>query len=161
MLARGRLIHAAPDPAPSRSSKEPASVFAESAAFAIKARAHDAEADEAALDRVVELARLLAERLLEKSLELSPSDITGIARAVLEEARSARRIELFVHPSHVSVLEGATDAFDPERRAHTVVGDSSLEPGDVKLVTELGVVEARIGSELTLLANRLRDALRS
>ncbi len=42
-------------------------------------------------DRVVSVAVVLAERLLGAALELAPAKVTDLARAVLEEARGARR----------------------------------------------------------------------
>jgi flagellar biosynthesis/type III secretory pathway protein FliH len=127
----------------------------------MKAAADDVDADERALDRIVDLSRLLAERLLGKSLELEPAHIAALARGVLSEARSARRLRIFVHPSHVALLETATEEFDPEGRVHCVSGDPELRPGDIRLETELGTVDARLETELDSLARHLRDVLRS
>ena len=50
----------------------------------------EAAADERSLERSIELARLLAERLLGEALVLDPTRIVGLARTALAEARGAR-----------------------------------------------------------------------
>jgi len=123
--------------------------------------ARAAEADERAQDRIVALSRVLAERLIGRTLELAPETVVTLAERVLIEARNARRIQMFVNPLQVPTLTAATAAFDPEGRVHTVTGDPSLGAGDIRLETELGTVEARVGDELDRLALRLREVMRS
>lgn len=120
-----------------------------------------AQADEHDIDRIVNLSRLLAERLIGRELEIDPTTIVSLARGVLMEARSVRDVRVFVHPVHVGLLEGAAHAIDPDGRVREVRADASLGPGDVRLETELGIVDARIRAELDGLAERLRMALRS
>jgi flagellar biosynthesis/type III secretory pathway protein FliH len=127
----------------------------------MKTRVRAANADEQALDRIVSLSRVLAERLLGTALDLEPETIVKLAHGVLAEARSAERILLYAHPAQVAVLESATAVFDPEGRVHRISGDPTLSVGDVRLETELGTVEARLDAELDRLAHHLRDALRS
>lgn len=160
MLARGRLIRAE-DAAAARTVPNRADDLAEATALLMTATARAAHDDEQAVDRVVALSRLLAERLVGRALELAPETIVALAERVLAEARNARRVHVFVSPARVPALEGATAAFDPEGRVHTVTGDPTLGDGDIRLETELGTVEARLGGELDRLALRLRDALRS
>jgi flagellar biosynthesis/type III secretory pathway protein FliH len=160
MLARGRLVRAA-DAGTARKVPNRADDLAEAVALLMTANARAAADDERALDRVVTLSRLLAERLIGRALELAPETIVALAERVLAEARNARRVHVFVDPAHVPALESATTAFDPEGRVHAVTGDPSLGAGDIRLETELGTVEARIDGELDRLALRLRDALRS
>jgi type III secretion protein L len=140
---------------------EAASNVARAAARAMKEAAHQSAADEQAMDRVVDLSRLLAERLLGKALELEPDTIVALARRVLAEARSARSIRVLVQSSNVARLRRATEEFDPDGRVHAVVGDDALAPGDIRLETELGSVDARLETGLDGLADHLRDALRS
>jgi flagellar biosynthesis/type III secretory pathway protein FliH len=159
-LARGRLIRASVA-ARARNVPRQADDVAEALAFMMKARMRHADADEAAIDRLVSLSRILAERLLGTALDLQPETIVALAHGVLSEARSAERIHLYVNPSQLAVLESATSVFDPEGRVHRISGDPALGAGDVRLETELGTVEARLGAELDRLAQRLRGALRS
>jgi flagellar biosynthesis/type III secretory pathway protein FliH len=132
---------------------------ATAAALALTLREREARADDLALDRVVELSRLLAERLLGHTLRVNPDEVTALARGVLAEAGGARRIELYAHPDDVPLLRGATASFDPEGRVHAVIADDSLARGDLRLNTEMGMIDARLGPELSRLSQRLRDAL--
>jgi flagellar biosynthesis/type III secretory pathway protein FliH len=160
MLARGRLIRAA-EAGKARKVPNRADDLAEATALLMTANARAANDDERALDRVVALSRLLAERLIGRALALAPETVVALAEGVLAEARNARRVHVFVSPTHVPALESATAAFDAEGRVHTVTGDPALGDGDIRLETELGTVEARIDGELDRLALHLRDALRS
>jgi flagellar biosynthesis/type III secretory pathway protein FliH len=132
---------------------------AEAAALALALRSQDAAADDRARDRVVKLAELLAERLLGHALRTDPSEIAALAAQALEEAGGARRVELRAHPEDATLLRNATAVFDPRGRVHTVVSDESLARGDLRLNTELGMIDARLGPELSRLAKRLREAL--
>jgi len=135
--------------------------FAETAALSLAVRKREEHADEAALDRVVELARLLAERLLGQALVARPDVVIALASQTLAEAGGARRVELRAHPLDAAVLSLATSTFDPLGRVHAVVADDCLARGDLRLNTELGMIDAHLGSELTRLAERLREALRT
>jgi flagellar biosynthesis/type III secretory pathway protein FliH len=133
--------------------------LAEVAGLAITLREREARAAELALDRVVELARLLAERLLGHVLRVNPAEIASLASQTLAEAGGARRVEIRANPEDVPLLQSATSAFDPDRRVHAVIPDESLARGDLRLNTELGMIDASLGPELGRLAERLREAL--
>jgi flagellar biosynthesis/type III secretory pathway protein FliH len=133
--------------------------LATAAELALRLRQRESLADEHARDRVVELSRLLAERLLGRALHAAPAEIAALAAQALTEAGGARRIALHAHPDDAAVLRSATSSFDPEGRVHTVVSDESLARGDLRLNTELGMIDARLGPELARLAERLREAL--
>ena len=133
--------------------------FAETAALSIALRERETRSAELALDRVVELARLLAERLLGHALRVDPEEIAALASQALAEAGGARRVELYANPADLPLLRSATAAFDPDGRVHVVASDESLARGDLRLNTELGMIDARLGPELARLAERLRKAL--
>lgn len=119
---------------------------------------HEAAADERALDRVVGLARLLAERLLGETLALDPSRVTALARTALGEARGARSIRIVAHPEDSRLLEEllAATAF-----AHVtqLVADPARTRGSLRLETEIGVLDADVAPQLDRLAARLRESL--
>ncbi len=133
--------------------------LAETAALVLALREREQTAEERSRDRVVALARLLAERLLGHTLAADPGEIAALAREALAEAGGARRIELRAHPEDAALLRGATSSFDPDGRVHAVVSDESLARGDLRLNTDLGMIDARLGPELSRLAERLREAL--
>jgi len=133
--------------------------LADALSLSLRLREREARADEGDLDRIVELAKLLAERLLGHALSAAPREIIAIAREVLAEARGARRVEVRAHPLDAELLRAATFAFDESGRVHAIVSDEALARGDIRLNTDLGMIDARIGSELERLAERLREAL--
>ena len=133
--------------------------FAEVAALSMALRERETRSAELALDRVVELSRLLAERLLGHALRANPAEIESLASQALAEAGGARRVEIHANPDDLPLLRAATSAFDPDGRVHAVIADESLARGDLRLNTELGMIDARLGPELARLAERLREAL--
>ena len=127
--------------------------IAQVAARAVELSAHEARADERALDRTVEVARILAERLLGESLRLDPSTVKALARQALSEARGARRVRIVAHPSDVERLEGRA----PEpRAAGSTAGDrrgpGAIPRGDLRLETDIGVLDAALSPQLDRLA---------
>jgi flagellar biosynthesis/type III secretory pathway protein FliH len=133
--------------------------LAELAALSLRLREEQARADEAGLDRLALLGRALAERLLGRVLDLAPEQILDLARLVLVEARGARRVQIHAHPADVPGLALGVRDFDPDGRVHAVLPDPLLGRGDLRLETELGSIDARLGPELERLATRLREAL--
>ena len=138
-----------------------AEALAETAALVLSLRRRETEADERARDRLIAIASLLAERLLGHALATNPEEVVSLATQALSEAGGARRVELRAHPEDAALLRSATVAFDPEGRVHAVVSDESLARGDLRLNTEVGMIDARLGPELSRLAERLREALSS
>lgn len=136
-----------------------AEAIAETAALSLSLRRREAEHEKLAHDKLVALASLLAERLLGHALRVHPEEVLSLAALALSEAGGARRVELRAHPADAELLRGATAAFDPEGRVHAVVSDESLARGDLRLNTEVGMIDARLGPELSRLAERLREAL--
>ncbi len=130
------------------------------AAWSIRLRDAEASADARSLDRVVELAHVLAEQLIGRALALDPGLVSELAREALAHAGGARRVRVLAHADDAPVLRRSTASFDPDGRVVEVLPDPSLRRGDLRLETDLGVLDARLGSELDRLAVRLREALR-
>jgi flagellar biosynthesis/type III secretory pathway protein FliH len=133
---------------------------AELAALTLRVAERERALDDASLDRSIELAQILAERLLGHTLALDPAGIRQIAQGVLEEARGARHVKIHSHESDAPVLRAVTAEFDPDGRVHEVVVDPALGRGDLRLETDVGVVDARLGPSIGRLAQRLREILR-
>jgi len=130
---------------------------AELVALSVRAAERARAMDEASLDRSVELARLLAERFLGQVLSIDPSSIVRIARGVLDEARGARSLKIHCHETDAPLLRAALAELDPDGRVHDVVVDTELGRGDLRLETDVGVVDARLGPNIERLAERLRE----
>jgi flagellar assembly protein FliH/type III secretion protein L len=122
-------------------------------------RALEERMDERSLDRVAELARLLAERLLGEALALDPTRVVALAEQALREARGARRVCIVAHPADVPLLE---QALANGRVGHVagITPDSTRARGSLRFETEIGTLDADVAPQLDRLAERLREALR-
>jgi flagellar biosynthesis/type III secretory pathway protein FliH len=128
------------------------------AAWSARLAARETDQDAQSADRIVALARLLAERLIGRALELDPGVVSGLANQVLGEARAARHVRIRVRSEHTEILLNALAGLE----ARIVIEiDDSLEPGSLHLLTDVGELDARLGARLDRLAARLRDSLRS
>ncbi len=110
-------------------------------------------------DRVVPLAVALAERLLGAALDLDPSRIVHLARAVFAEARGARRAKVDAHPSDVSVLREQLTTAGLDVQSVEIREDPALARGELRLQTDVGTIDARLAPRFERLAAALRDAL--
>jgi flagellar biosynthesis/type III secretory pathway protein FliH len=136
-----------------------ANAAAQIAARALALNHHEQRADERALDRNVALARLLAERLLGQNLTLAPELVVALARQALSEARGARRITLVAHPDDAALLEKSLPALGLEPSAARVVADGKRARGNLRIETEIGVLDAELAPQLARLALKLRESL--
>jgi flagellar biosynthesis/type III secretory pathway protein FliH len=136
-----------------------ADAAAKIAARALILRQHEARVDERALDRSVELARLLAERLLGESLRIDPEQVLALAKQALSEARGARRIVLVAHPEDARILESSLQALGLEPAAAQVRADAARSRGNLRVETEIGVLDAELSPQLERLSLKLRESL--
>jgi flagellar biosynthesis/type III secretory pathway protein FliH len=132
---------------------------AQVAARAVELAAHEARADERALERCIELARLLAERLLGEELALDPTRIVTMARQALGEARGARRVRIVAHPDDAAILERSRAELGLPPEAVTIAADEQRAQGELRLETEIGVLDAALAPQLDRLAQKLRGSL--
>jgi flagellar biosynthesis/type III secretory pathway protein FliH len=129
------------------------------AARALELSAYEARADERALDRTVEVARILAERLLGESLRLDPAVIVALARQALREARGARRVRIVAHPADAARLEAELATLGAGFDSLEIAADAARTPGDLRLETEIGVLDGALAPQLDRLAKRLRESM--
>jgi flagellar biosynthesis/type III secretory pathway protein FliH len=111
-------------------------------------------------DLVIRAAVALAERLLGEALALDPSRITGLARGVLDEARGARRAVVEAHPVDADELRSRLSGDGLDLQSLEVRSDAALARGELRLHTDLGIIDARLAPRFERLAAALRDALR-
>lgn len=129
------------------------------AARAIALRAHESSSAERQLDHVLALARMLAERILGDELRLAPERIADLARQALTEARGARQIVIEAHPDDVPALENALGTLAPHAETVRVVPLATRLPHSLRIVTDVGVLDADLSPQLERLAQKLREAL--
>lgn len=137
-----------------------AAAIAELAARSLTLAAREAALDERALERSIELARVLAERLLGEALALDPGRVVALARGALLEARGARQVQLAAHPDDVPLLEAALA--DARLSGVTrVVADPTRRRGGIRLDTDAGTLDAELAPQLDRLTARLRETLKN
>jgi flagellar biosynthesis/type III secretory pathway protein FliH len=136
-----------------------ADAAAKIAARALALRHHEARSDERELNRSVDLARLLAERLLGESLRVAPEQVVALARQALGEARGARRITIVAHPEDARILEHSLPALGLDPSAAQVRADASRARGNLRIETEIGVLDAELAPQLERLSLKLRESL--
>lgn len=127
------------------------------AASFLALRAEDERRIERDLDRVVELAVLLAERLLGEALRVEPSRIASLLASALEETRGARGVRIDASPEDVAALDEALLVLE---YAAKVEPDPALQRGSLVVHTDLGRVDARLEPQLARLSVALREALK-
>lgn len=127
------------------------------AAAFLALRAEDERRAERELERVIELATLLAERLVGEAIRVEPARVTELAAAALRETRGARRVRIDAAPEDVPAL---TDALGAIGHAAEIHPDVRLTRGSLVVHTDLGAIDARLEPQLTRLAAALREALR-
>ena len=91
-----------------------------------------------------------ASALLGESLEADPDRVAAIVARTMDRVRRARSIRVEVHPEDVSLVERVTTA-----RGATLSANASFGRGDCVVRTNLGTVDGRLTTRLTV----LRDAL--
>ena len=111
------------------------------------------------LDRTLEIAAILAERVVGEAIALEPARIGLLATSALHETRGARRMRIEASPEDVPALE--TILADLGQGIAAVEPASELARGSLVVHTELGRIDARLGPQLTRLAEALREALRT
>jgi flagellar biosynthesis/type III secretory pathway protein FliH len=109
------------------------------------------------IDRTIEIARLLAERVIGEGLRIEPERIAVLATEALRETRGARQVRIEASPEDVAPLEATLAELGVEVAA--ITPSSELGRGSLVVHTELGRVDARLEPQLARLSGALREAL--
>lgn len=128
------------------------------AAELVTVRALEEQRRERELDRTVELAVLMAERLVGEALRVDPTRIAALASEALRETRGARKLRIEANPDDVPTLTEALGVLGAH--AAEVLGNAELGRGSLIVQTELGRLDARLEPQLMRLADALKEALR-
>ncbi len=153
---RGRLVRAGQEP--STQAAEHTHATPESLASAERTGRDAPQAARAALPaqeaaRIVELAQLLAERIVGDALAVSDDALAHFALSLLAETGGARSLELFAHPEHAARLRRVLATHDFGERRLVMRDDSSLAPGELRVESPEGHVHASVASSLETLAH--------
>jgi flagellar biosynthesis/type III secretory pathway protein FliH len=129
------------------------------AARFVERAADDARSAERALDRTVELAVLLAERLLGEALAVAPERVAAIARQALREARGAHAVTIAAHPEDAALLARDLEALGLPDGVVRIEPDVGRARGSLRLSTEAGVLDGELAPQLERLCKKLRESL--
>jgi flagellar biosynthesis/type III secretory pathway protein FliH len=110
----------------------------------------------AQVDRMVQVAVLLAERIVDREVTQDPTLFRALASQAISETRGARRIRISVHSADMAAL-GAL--LGDVGLVADVVADDQLSRGSVVLGTDLGTVDGTVRAQLTHLGAALRAPL--
>jgi flagellar biosynthesis/type III secretory pathway protein FliH len=127
------------------------------AAGFLELRDAEARRTERDLDRIVQLAALLAERLVGEAIRVEPARVAELAASAIQEARGARRVRIDACPEDVGPL---TEALGTIGQTADIQPDATLRRGSLVVHTDLGRVDARLEPQLARLAAVLREALK-
>lgn len=135
--------------------------IAEATAACVALTKLEATKDARELDRSVQLARLLAERLLGQALQTNEAIVTQLAAQALSEVRGATRIRMEVSPIDKPVLSASLQELDIPGAALKLSVDPTLGSGDFRIQTNVGSLDAKLGTRLEILCQKLREGLRT
>ena len=130
------------------------------AARAVELKALDSQSDERALDRVVQVSVVLAERILGESLGSDPQRVTALARQALHEAQGARAVKIHAHPDDIAELRDNIASLGLEPQTLSFVAAPQRARGHLMFETDIGVLDAELGPQLQRLGQRIRESLK-
>lgn len=128
---------------------------------ALELRRRQSELEASLLDRSIGFAKLLAERLLEAELEQRPERVRELARKALEEATGARHARIAAHPTDAAELRAGLEGLGPLLDSLQIEADDSVARGQLRVETEIGVIEADVRGQLARLAAQLKRLIES
>jgi len=105
---------------------------------------------------ILAVARLLAERLLLRELEVRPATIVDLTRQALAPLRRAGRVAFHVHPEDAGPLQSGLLALGLNTDRIEVNSDPAAPRGSVRITTELGAIRAELAPQLDRLLAALR-----
>lgn len=111
------------------------------------------------LDQSIDMAKLLAERLLGERLQTNPETIVRLAHQTLHSTTGARQAVLFAHPADAALIRDSLSTESLLLENIRVEADERLNRGHMRVQTELGEVDANIKGQLNQLAKQLRKLL--
>lgn len=106
-------------------------------------------------------ALLVAGQLLGSTLSTEPEKILALLKPHLARMRRAQRIVLRLHPDDTAWLQDHPDALNELREQHTLASslelrsDASITRGGCVVESNIGDLDARVETRLTLLATAL------
>ncbi len=142
---------------------QPGPEFAERLAKAVgDLRRHGERLAEQATGDALEMALLIARRILEAELTTNPAALAGLIRSAIGRLGESRKIHLRLCPADAAAVQAAGDEgpFAGVTVARVEVrADASLSPGDCIVDGEHGTVDGRVATRLEEVRRILTRAL--
>lgn len=129
------------------------------AAVALYLDARERSYGDRELERAVDLARLLAERVVGAELALSPERVAHMAAALLGEARGAASARIFACREDLAALRATFASLELPEGTVSLEEDPSLLRGSLVVESDVGTVDGRLETRFELLAAALLEAL--
>lgn len=113
---------------------------------------------EAHRNQIVEMVFLIAEKIIHRSVQLSPDIVLDTVRAASRHLMETDEIHLRLHPSdfeYIREIEALLDKQLTGKKSFHIVEDRTLDRGGVIVETELGEIDASIRSQI----DHLKDTI--
>jgi flagellar biosynthesis/type III secretory pathway protein FliH len=110
----------------------------------------------------LEMAVLIARRIIDGELASNPAALTGLIRSAVARLGESRKIQLRLHPSDAANVDAAGDGGPLAGVAIARVeirADATLSPGDCIVDGEQGTVDGRVATRLEEVRRILTRAL--
>ena len=110
----------------------------------------------------LEMAMLIARRIIEGELKTNPASLTGLIRSAIGRLGESRKVQLRLHPTDAANVQAAGDA-GPLAAVSVarveVRADPSLSPGDCIVDGEQGTIDGRVATRMEEVRRILTRAL--
>jgi flagellar assembly protein FliH len=109
-------------------------------------------------NQIVEMVFLIAEKIIHRSVQLSPDIVLDTVRAASRHLMETDEIHLRLHPSdfeYIREIEALLDKQLTGKKSFHIVEDRTLDRGGVIVETELGEIDASIRSQI----DHLKDTI--
>jgi flagellar assembly protein FliH len=108
---------------------------------------------------VVQLALAIARKILHREAQMDPLLLTGIVHVALEKLDAGARVRLRTHPGDIHFWNqyfSQPGSFQP---APDLIGDPTLQPGELALETEIGSTQISLETQLKEIEQGFFDLL--
>jgi flagellar biosynthesis/type III secretory pathway protein FliH len=119
-------------------------------------RARAARADEAAMDRTIAIARLLAERILQQQLRMDPEMLIPMAREAVAQFWRSEAIAVHGCSHDIEVLRAHGEQLGAGSSVLSFEVDESCTAGTIRIRTAQGSLDADVAVQLDRLVEALR-----
>jgi flagellar assembly protein FliH len=102
---------------------------------------------------LVQLSIAIARRILRRELSVDPSALAGIIKACLDQLEGRLVQSIRLHPSIAEVIRSQMNP------STCLVADSNLKPGDIRVETDQGEMDAGIETQLSEIERGFADLL--